>query len=111
MNTPTLFDALPARARSTDPTTAHRAAEIVKRGNADLVRAIRQYVTLYGPSTAWEIAQGVAGDRWQFDTVRSACARSGLEKLERWGESPGGRACCLYAIRIESVDFGTGGVL
>lgn len=108
MTAPTLFDAdgiaAQPRVRNTDPDTSRLARDRVRHGNAELVKAIRAYVTLYGPSSAWEIADGVAGVRWQYDTVRSACARSGLEKLERWGESPGGRSCCLYRLAVESVD-------
>lgn len=93
------------RARLSDPPTCALAAEVVKRGNGALIAAIRRYVLIYGPSTSWEIAQGVAGTRWQFDTVRTACARAGLVKLDKWGESPGGRPATLYALAIERADI------
>jgi hypothetical protein len=98
-----LFDQ--PRARFTDPDTSRMAAEIVSPGNGALINAIRKCVYLYGPLTAWEIADKVAGTRWQYDTVRSACARAGLRKIEGTpARSPGGRPCCLYSLDVESTD-------
>lgn len=97
-----LFDVdAPPRARTTDPSTSHEAAEVIAPGNSELVEAIRKYVTKYGMATAWQIAAGVRAanpGRWQEDSIRSACARADLVKLEGWGESPGGRRCCLYTL-------------
>lgn len=105
MAQPSLFD---PRARTSDPSTSHLAAVRVRPGNAELVKAIRQYVYEYGPSTAFEIADSLEG-RWQHDTIRSACARAGLDKVDG-GETPRGRPCCVYGLRTTLVSV-PGGVL
>ncbi len=99
-----MMDQLPLPlARLSDPSTSHEAARILTPGNAELEQAIRKCVYIYGPLTAWEIADRVAGSRWQYDTVRSGCARAGLRKVEGTGaRSPGGRPCVLYALDVES---------
>ena len=73
--------------------------------NADLIKAIRSYVWTFGPSTAYEIAEGLAGSRWQPDTVRTACARAGLKKACGIDNvvTPGGRPCALYCLPTETV--------
>ena len=93
------------RARLSDPISAHEAASVVKPGNADLIKAIRSYVWTFGPSTAYEIAEGLAGSRWQPDTVRTACARAGLKKACGIDNvvTPGGRPCALYCLPTETV--------
>ena len=90
------------RARVTDPLTAAAAARDVEPGNTALVAAIRSYVYRYGPATAFEIADALAG-RWQHDTIRSACARARLDRNVGAGLSPGGRPCCLYFLHTDVV--------
>ena len=89
-------------ARHTDPNTSRIAAETVKPGNGDLIKAIRQYVFEHGPSTGFEIAAALEG-RWGADTVRTACARAGLRKIEG-GITPRGNACVLYTLQAEVVE-------
>ena len=87
-----------ARARASDPATAHLAAAVVNSGNTAQVEAIRAAVRWLGPSTAWQIAAEVRrihGDRWQPDSIRTACARANLTK-QPGGRSPGGRPAVLY---------------
>ncbi len=104
-----MMDQLPLPlARLSDPSTAHHAARIVEPGNGELVEAIRRIVYLYGPLTAWEVADMLYRNprnakRWQPDTIRTACARAGLVKHEG-GRSPGGRPACLYALEVRSTD-------
>ncbi len=90
-------------ARLTDPTTSFDAASVLEPGNAYLVAAIRATVRKYGPQTSYEIADRVTathGDRWQRDSIRSACARAGLVKLEGAGRSPSGRRACWYDLPL-----------
>lgn len=88
-------------ARRSDPETSHLAAEQTAPGNRPLITAIRQFVAERGHSTAFQIAAGVERawpDRWGADTIRSACARARLVKVDHDGLSPGGRPACRYAI-------------
>jgi hypothetical protein len=89
-------------ARDTDPITSHEAAASV-RDNSELIRYIRSYVRVHGPVDAFTIADAVQnryGQRWQEDTIRSACARAGLEKHDTvYALTPGGRRCCCYVLR------------
>lgn len=94
MTAPTLFD-MPL-ARATDPRPAHLAAAKVRPGNAALVKAIRAFLIENGPSTAFEIADALEG-RWQHDSIRSACARAGLESYQG-GETPRGNPCLCYYV-------------
>ena len=100
----TIDDFIRPRARLSDPVTAHEAASVVAPGNADLIRAIRSYVWSHGASTAFEVADALAG-RWQPDSIRTAMARAGLEKWEG-GQTPNGRRCMLYGLPTETVETG-----
>lgn len=96
------FDFRP-RARATDPETSRRAAAVTEPGNNELIRLIRSHVYLYGPKTAFEIADALAGNRWQHDTIRSAVSRAGLSTCDFKGVTPGGRPCTLYVLRTETM--------
>lgn len=98
----TLEPHLLPRARTTDPITAQEAAESVKPANGELVAAIRRHVYMYGPLSAFEIADALEG-RWQHDTIRSAVSRAGLSKCDFWGVTPGGRRCTLYVLRVQEM--------
>lgn len=92
-------------ARRTDPPTARHAAARVVPAAGELERAVRAYVAVHGPSTAWEIAEGVCAavpGRWEHATVRSACApaRSGLVELS--GGWRKGRPVVRYALASAS---------
>ncbi len=97
-----LFDQ--PHARNSDPNSSHQAAAVMRPGSDHLIGLIRSFVASYGPSTAYEIANAVAGSRYQHDSVRSACSRAGLVKLEGQGRSPGNRPCCKYAFPPAVVD-------
>ncbi len=97
MTMPSLFDT--PRARATDPTTAHEAAKITRPGNAELINAIRWYVQRRpAPVSAYEIADAIAGYRWQHDTVRTAVSRAGLHCVDTDGLTPRGRRCTRYVL-------------
>lgn len=101
-----LFELDPPRARGTDPETSHRAARKVRPANQDLVNAIRATLKDFGPLTAFEIASHVLaahGNRWSEATVRTACARAGLEKYEYEATSPRGLPCAVYCLTVEDV--------
>jgi hypothetical protein len=99
-----LFD---PRARLSDPIASHLAAAVVKDGNDELVKRIRRLVTLWGPLSAWEIADRIVescGDRWDGSTIRTACARAGLHKSsDPYLRSPRGRPCHAYTMDTETV--------
>lgn len=100
METLSLFDQ--PRVRRSDPSTSAEAAARVAPGNAEQCNAIRNRVSVHGPGTAWQIAAWVRelwGDRWQEDSIRTACKRARLVKLAGLhGKSPGGRDVCIYAL-------------
>lgn len=93
------LDDLP-RARATDPHTSHLAAAVIEPGLNEMQVAIRRFVRVNGPATAFEIADAVAGDRWQHDSVRAEVARL-LNKSDSLGRSPGGRPCVRYELPDE----------
>ena len=98
---------LPFPARTTDPDTSHQAARQVTRSNPELVKAIRKALMDFGPLTAWEIADHVIerhGTRWASDSIRTACARSGLGRYELDGASPRGNRCMVYCLDRETVE-------
>ena len=106
-----LFEPFGPTSRMTDPDTSRQAATTVEAANMTLVTAIRRQLWLYGPQTAFEIADAICrlfGDRWQPDTVRTACARAGLRKSYARGLTPGGRPCVMYVLEADvTADIGT----
>ena len=108
---PTLFDQLQSmRTRRTDPITSRLAESLSEPGNKKLVVLVEQWVLVHGPSTGWEVADGIRaehGDRWQSDSIRSACGHARLNQLPG-GVSPGGRPCVRYiAVTTVNVEDGT----
>jgi hypothetical protein len=101
------------RARDTDPDTSHAAARAVQPGNSALVCAIRAVVRSYGPMTQFSIARVVERehpDHWSEPTIRTACARAGLTRLNMWERSPRGHRAYLFDLGLETVKT-TGEVL
>lgn len=89
-------------ARSSDPQPSHDAAESVKPSNEKVIRAIREYVRLYGPCSRFDIADSLHRQLGvQHDTIRTAVSRAGLEAHTYRGVSPSGRLCTLYVLRVE----------
>lgn len=82
------------RARETDPSTSHEAARVVKEGNSALVHEIKRAITLHGPKTQFQLASYIGARhpaRWTEATIRSACARAGLEECGETTNSRGRR--------------------
>lgn len=91
-------------ARNSDPVTSREAAERVKPGNGELVRAIRFAVGVHAhdpayPWTAFDIAEQVEVDypgRWAESTIRTAVSRAGLTAVDVKGKSPRGQRCVRF---------------
>lgn len=91
--------AIEPRARWSDPSTSHTAAECVKPGSRPLVEAIRWWISKQSePKTAFQIADAIAGYRWQPDTVRTCVSRAGLHAVDNEGRTPGNRRCLRYVL-------------
>lgn len=94
---PTLFDE--PVARFADPVTSREAASVVRRGNQELITAIRWWVSKQSePVSAFQIARAICGNRWQSDTVRSAVSRASLTAVDSNGVTDAGRRCLRYSL-------------
>lgn len=110
MTQASLFDRAP-RARRTDPSESHQAAETKRASNERHIRDIRRWFAAHGPATQAECADALEDLGWKWSSTVSACnpKRSGLTKvgtyrhLDANGE-PTGRAYGLYALPVESVE-------
>lgn len=92
------------RARRTDLPTAHEAASVVQPGAQELEQAIRRWVFGHGPHTAFQIADALAGPRWQHDTIRSAVSRTltAIGSEPKDPERPNGRKVAVYGVVVEN---------
>lgn len=94
--------AAPPTARNSDPTTSHEAAAAARRGNSELIKTIRWWLSKQSePKSAFQISAAVAGYRWQSDTVRTAVSRAGLHAVDNEGRTPGDRRCLRYVLRAD----------
>src|SRR5437660_1650431 len=68
------------------------------------VQQIRAVVRMFGPISQFDIADHIGEqcpNRWDFGTVRSACARAGLSVWPHaQGVTPRGRKCNLYELEV-----------
>lgn len=95
------------RARRTDIPTAHEAANVLKAGEPELEAAIRRWVFGHGPHTAFQIADALAGGRWQHDTIRSAVSRTlvCVAKEPKDPNKPEGRKVAVYGVMVDNVEL------
>jgi hypothetical protein len=89
------------RARRTDMSTAHEAANALAPGNDDLIATIRRWFFSSGPATAEECAIALVPDesisRWRRSTIVSGCnpKRSGLVQVATDTNQRGRRVAVL----------------
>lgn len=105
-NNPTLWDQPTGPlARATDPPTSRKGAYNAAGGNSDLVLTIRSIVLRRGPISSFDVAKEIRAttDRWQRDTIVTACSRSGLKRFDLEGESPGKQDCQRWTLPLHSV--------
>lgn len=93
--------------RATDPPTAQRAAYNAAGGNPEILLRIRAVVLRRGPISSFAIADEIRAttERWQRDTIITACSRSGLKRFDLDGESPGKRDCQRWALPLHAVEI------
>src|SRR6185369_15114118 len=110
--TMSLFDE--PRARSTDPATSHRAAELVRPVNSELIEYSHAALARGGLLTHEEIADAVDGaqpDRWTRGTIVSACARAGLFEWDETVTNKRGHTVRLWSLEppeenVRTIDLG-----